>query len=226
VFNYQKGLGWNWDPTIGARIGLLRYGTMNSFKPEGWQLDVEGAAFPELRLNNDFDMRATDFRVGIPLTYGMGKWQFKFEVYHLSSHIGDEFLLKNPDFVRLEYSRNALVFGASYFPTENIRLYAEMDWAFYTFGATQPWQFQFGAEYSPIFNTGFRGSPFFAINGHLRQEVAFGGNVNVQVGWQWLSGANGARTRVGFQYFNGKNEMYQFYNDFVQELGIGIWYDY
>jgi hypothetical protein len=226
VFNYQKGLGWLWDPVAGGRVGLLRYGTPNAFRPEGWQLDLEGAAFPELRLNNDWDMRATDFRVGLPLTYGVGNWQVKFAVYHLSSHIGDEFLLKNPDFVRLEYSRNALVFGLSYYATENVRLYGEMDWAFYTNGATQPWQFQFGAEYSPVYSPGFRGSPFLAVNGHLRQEVAFGGNVNMQVGWQWLNGNTGTRIRLGFQYFNGKNEEYQFYNDFVQQLGIGLWYDY
>ncbi len=48
VFNYQKGLGWLWDPVAGGRVGLLRYGTPNAFRPEGWQLDVEGAAFPEL----------------------------------------------------------------------------------------------------------------------------------------------------------------------------------
>ncbi len=171
-------------------------------------------------------MRATDFRVGLPLTYGVGNWQMKFAVYHLSSHIGDQFLLKNPDFERVEYSRNALVFGLSYYATENVRLYGEMDWAFYTNGATQPWQFQFGAEYSPVYSPGFRGSPFLAVNGHLRQEVAFGGNVNMQVGWQWLNGNSGTRTRLGFQYFNGKNEEYQFYNDFVQQLGIGLWYDY
>ena len=226
VFNYQKGLGWLWSPEAGGRVGILRYGSPNSFRPEGWQLDVEGAAFPELRLNHDWDMRATDFRVGVPLTYGVGNFQMKFAVYHLSSHIGDEFLLKNPDFVRLEYSRNALVFGLSYYATPDVRLYGEMDWAFYTNGVTQPWQFQFGTEYSPIYSPGFRGSPFFAINGHLRQEVAFGGNVNVQTGWQWLNGNTGTRIRLGFQYFNGKNEMYQFYNDFVQQFGIGLWYDY
>jgi hypothetical protein len=226
VWNYQKGVGWLWDPTVGGRIGLLRYGTPNSFRPDGWQLDVEGAAFPELNLSNNWDMRSTDFRIGLPLTYGNGPLQMKFAVYHLSSHIGDQFLLANPGFTRVEYSRNALVYGLSYFPTDNLRLYGEVDWAFYTNGATQPWQFQFGAEYSPIFSPGFRGSPFAAINGHLRQEVHFGGSLVVQAGWQWLNAATGTRMRFGFQYFNGKNEQYQFFNDFVQQFGIGLWYDF
>lgn len=204
----------------------MRYGTPNGFRPDGWQLDVEGAAFPELLLSQDEIMHATDFRAGVPLTYGAGPIQFKFAFYHISSHIGDQFLINNPTFSRVEYSRNALVFGTSYFPTDNLRLYGEVDWAFYTNGATQPWQFQFGAEYSPIFRPGFRGSPFAAINGHLRQEVAFGGALTVQVGWQWLNAASGTRLRFGFQYFNGKNEQYQFFNEFVQQFGIGLWYDF
>jgi Protein of unknown function (DUF1207) len=226
LWNYQPGVGWLWSPTVGGRIGLLRYGTPNSFRPEGWQLDVEGAAFPELNSSDQWTMRSTDFRVGLPLSYGVGPLQMKFAVYHLSSHIGDQFLLENPGFTRVEYSRNALVYALSFFPTDNMRLYGEIDWAFYTNGATQPWQFQFGAEYSPIYRPGFRGSPFAAINGHLRQEVAFGGSLVAQVGWQWLNGATGTRIRLGFQYFNGKNEQYQFFNDYVQQFGIGLWYDF
>jgi len=226
VFNYQKGTGWLWDPTIGARVGLLRYGTPNAFRPDGWQLDVEGAAFPELLVNTGWDLHSADFRVGVPLTYGVGPLQFKFAWYHLSSHLGDEFLIKNPDVQRINFSRNALVFGTSYFPTDNLRLYGEVGWAYYTDGGTKPWEFQFGAEYSPIFSPGFRGSPFAAVNGHLRQEVAFGGSLTVQIGWQWLNAATGTRLRFGFQYFNGKNEQYQFFNEFVQQYGIGLWYDF
>ncbi|HEY1601551.1 MAG TPA: DUF1207 domain-containing protein [Pirellulales bacterium] len=226
VFNYQPGLGWVWDATAGGRVGLLRYGTPNGFRPEGWQLDLEGAAFPQLLMQQNWDMHSTDFRVGVPLTYGIGPVQFKFEVYHLSSHLGDEFMLSHPTVQRINYSRNALVFGTSYYATDNIRLYGEVGWAFYADGGSEPWELQFGAEYSPIYAPSFRGSPFAAINGHLRQEVAFGGALTVQVGWQWLNGGTGTRVRAGFQYLNGKNEQYQFFNQYVQQFGFGIWYDY
>ena len=43
--------GWVWDSTLGARVGVLRDGTDNDLWPEGWQLDVEGAAFPRLSLD-------------------------------------------------------------------------------------------------------------------------------------------------------------------------------
>ena len=107
VWNYQPGVGWLWSAEAGGRVGLLRYGTPNSFRPEGWQLDIEGAAFPELNISNGWTMRSTDFRVGMPLTYGVGRLQMKFAVYHISSHAGDQFLLANPTFEPVEYSRNA-----------------------------------------------------------------------------------------------------------------------
>ena len=33
--------------------------------------------------------------------------------------------------------------------------------------------------------TGSAGTPFFAINGHLREEVDFGGDISTQLGWLW-----------------------------------------
>lgn len=228
VWQRQTGVGGGsfWDFTVGGRIGLIRYGTPRGFRPDGWEVDIEGAAQPQLVLNHDRDMHSTDFRGGAVLTYGLNRFQAKFGYYHLSSHIGDEFFIKNPTFDRLNFSRDALVLGIGYFLTDNIRIYGETAWAFYTDGGSEPWEFQFGAEYSPITHPGFRGDPFAAVNFHLRQEVNFGGSFVVQLGWQWLSVANGSRLRTGFQYFNGKNEQYQFFNDYIQQFGYGIWYDY
>jgi len=77
-------------------------------------------------------------------------------------------------------------------------LYAEAGWAFYVDGGTEPWEFQFGAEYSPLGPTGLAGAPFLAVNGHLRQEVDFGGSLVVQAGWQWR-GRTGHLMRAGLE---------------------------
>ena len=39
----------------------------------------------------------------------------KLAYHHLSSHLGDEFLLKNPTVIRYNYSREVLVLGQSYY---------------------------------------------------------------------------------------------------------------
>lgn len=226
VWNHDSDLGWIWDITLGGRAAILRYGTDGPQRPEGWELGIEGAAFPRLDLEHDEDLLSADFRVGFPLTFGSGPFQFKFAGYHLSSHLGDELLLRFPDYPRINYSRNALVLGASYYATDDLRLYAEAEWAFYTDGGTQPWAFQFGIDYSPVRSAGcWAGAPFFALNGQLREEVDYGGSFTAQAGWQWR-GLSHHLLRVGGQYFVGKSDQYEFFRSSEEKIGMAIWYDY
>ena len=220
---YQRNQGWLWDSTIGARVGLLRYGTTNELLPQGWQLDVEAGAFP--RLDDNRNLVECDFRAGIPLTTRQGPWEQKIGYVHTCSHIGDLYLLGNPTFQRIDYTRDAVVWGLALYATPDVRLYTETSAAFHTNGAAEPWEFQFGAEFSPAGPTGPCGAPFFAVNGHLRQVNDFGGNVTAQTGWQWR-GTSGHLLRIGVQYFNGMSEQGQFYNRFEEQLGGGLWYDF
>ncbi len=222
---HERTHGWYWDAVIGGRVGLIRLGTEGGIWPEGWQLDVEGAAFPRLDLEHDRDLVSCDYRAGIPLTMRQGPWEMKFGYYHLSSHIGDEYLLRFRDFPRINYVRESLLLGLAFYLNPSLRFYAESGYAFYTDGGAEPWEFQFGADFSSPEPTGFRGSPFFAINGHLREENDYSGNLTVQTGWQWR-GQNGHLARIGMQYFNGLSEQYQFYNRFEEQIGIGLWYNY
>ena len=86
---------------LGAHVGIVRYGNTGNGRPEGWQWDAEGAATPRLNLDDQFDLQAVDFRIGTFLSYGEGRVQYKFGYYHLSSHVGDEFLIKHPSFYRI-----------------------------------------------------------------------------------------------------------------------------
>lgn len=214
-----------WDATLGGRVGILRYGNRDVFNPEGFQIDAEGSAQVRLDIRNNVDVQAVDFRGGIPLTYGVGPHRFKFGYYHLSSHLGDEFLLDFPAYPRLNFARDVLIFGYSYYWTQKLRLYAETGWAFYT-DVSQPWEFQFGVDWAPTRPTGFRGEPFFAINGHLREELNFGGNFTVQVGWAWVGEQNAHLLRTGLHYFNGGSSEFSFYQEHEQQIGFGLWYDY
>ncbi len=202
---HLRDLGWRWDATLGGRVGLLRYGTNNDLWPQGWQIDVEAAAFPRLDLEHLRDLDAVDFRAGVPITTRQGPFETKFGYYHLSSHIGDEYLLRFPDFPRINYVREALMLGMAVYLNPSLRLYSEVDYSFYVDGGALPWEFQFGADFSSIEPSGFGGAPFFAVNGHLRQENDFGGNVTLQTGWQWR-GYTGHLCRIGLQYFNGMSD--------------------
>ena len=217
--------GWTWDSTLGARIGLLRYGTTDLQNPQGWQLDLEGAAFPRLDLEHQENVTSTDFRFGAPFTYGCGPYQMKFGYFHICSHLGDEFMLANPGVERINYVRNGINWGHSYYCTKDLRIYGEAAWAFECDGGAKPWEFQFGVEYSPAGPTGLRPVPFLAINGDIRQEVDYGGNICVETGYQWRSPAN-RLLRAGVQYFSGKSDQYEFFKQYEEKLGLAFWYDF
>lgn len=216
-----------WDPTLGARVGIFRYGNADPLHPLGWQLDVEGAAMARLTLDDRRDLETVDFRGGVPLTYGVDNWQFKLGYYHLSSHLGDEYAINNPGSLnnRVNYVRDSFMLGVSHYPVEFLRLYAELAYAFNATDGAEPWEFQFGTELSQSGITGLRGTPFFALNVHLREEHNFGGDFTAETGWLWRNQI-GQVMRIGAFYFNGKSSQYQFYNDSQQQIGVGIWYDF
>lgn len=214
-----------WDATIGGRLGLIRFGNSDPIRPRGFQWDVEAAAMVRLDIPADVDVRGTDYRVGLPLTWGDEFRQWKFAYYHMSSHLGDEYWEDNPAFPLFRQARDALVLGHSWYLTDSLRVYAEVGWAFYSV-ASEPWEIQFGLDYAPRVATGWHGAPFFAINGYLREELDFGGGVNAQVGWAWRADATAHLLRLGFQYYNGASTQYAFLPFHETQYGAVLWYDF
>lgn len=225
VWNYEKDHGWLWDIALGGHVGVLRYGDDDPDLPHGWQIDLEGAAFPRLDLESQRQMMATDFRFGIPLSVRQGCFETKLAYYHLSSHLGDDFISENPGYPPVNYVRDVVVWAVGVRVVENMRAYAEAGYAFYRKGGSKPWEFQFGVDWSRVHPDSFFGSPFFAVNGRIREEVDFGGNLTAQTGWQWR-GEGGNLLRLGFQYFNGKSDAYQFFTEHEEHFGLGLWYDF
>lgn len=219
------GDGTIWDSTLGARVGLFRFGSGDGPMPQGFQVDVEGSAQVRLDVDNEVDVRAVDFRAGVPLTYGWGNQQTKLAYYHLSSHLGDEFLLKNPGYPRLNYARDVVVLGHSIYLPNDVRIYGEVGYAFYNIVA-EHWEFQFGAEYAPMCPTGIHGAPFLATNVHLREELDYGGTFVAQAGWAWRGDAGNRLLRIGAHFQVGKSNELSFFNESERQIGFGVWYDF
>jgi len=223
-FQEQRRGSALWDIALGGRVGVLRYGNKSAVHPEGWQLDLEGAAFPRLDIDEGRDLVSADFRFGIPLTYGMGRYQMKVGYYHLSSHLGDEFI-ERTGARRINYVRDAVVWAHSYFLSPDLRTYGEIAYSYNVDGGAEPWEIQFGLEYAPPCPTGVRGAPFVAVNALLQQEHDYSGMFTMQAGWAWRN-AVGRLFRAGVHYHNGKSPQYEFFNQNEEQIGVGIWYDY
>lgn len=225
VWLYERDVGWIWETALGGRFPMLRFGTVDPVDPEGWQLDLEGAAFPRIDVGTGTDVDAIDFRLGFQLTWRHGKTAVKAGYFHFSSHVGDEFRDRNPDFVRRNYAKESLVAGITRDLTDDISVYGELGYGLSVGGGAEPWELQFGLQYDPA-ASGWVGAPFAAVNAHLREEFDFGGSFNMLAGWQWRSAESGRTIRSGIQYFNGKALQFEFFDKEEELFGIGVWFDF
>ncbi len=223
----DRNRGAIWEVALGGRVGILRHGTRGAWGAEGWQIDLEGAALPRVDPEvPSHALEAADFRVGLLWTRRRGPTAVKAGYYHISSHLGDEFLLLNPGFPRVNYVRDSLLAGVTQDLTGDLQAYGEIGYAISAEGGAEPLEFQFGLQYLPLGDVWRGGAPFAAVNAHLREEVDFGGGINVLAGWRWRGVDSGHVLRVGLQYYNGKSIQYSFFDRDEQLAGFGVWFDY
>ena len=80
---------------IADAFGLGRW---NSSKAgDGFQIALSGGVFAQFDLGtSSFDLLNADYVVGVPITFRRGWFSTRLRVYHQSSHLGDEYLLRAP----------------------------------------------------------------------------------------------------------------------------------
>jgi uncharacterized protein DUF1207 len=80
---------------LGDSFGLVRWN--GSEAGDGVQLDVVGAVFAQFDFNAPSkDLINADYTLELPLTFRKRGFSTRVRLYHQSSHLGDEFLLRNP----------------------------------------------------------------------------------------------------------------------------------
>ena len=85
----------------GETFGLYRWN-----RPQGrWQVSLAGALFAQFDLESaSHDLVNADYTLGVPVSYRRDAWSVRLRVYHQSSHLGDEFLLRNhPERINLSF---------------------------------------------------------------------------------------------------------------------------
>lgn len=109
--------------SFGETFGLIRGAT----PLDGlWQLGLQASVFGIFDLDSDSnDLLNNDYRVGVPLSYRRGSLSAQLRVYHQSSHLGDEYILRDSftNSSRSNLSYEGVDFRTSWNCTEWIRAY-------------------------------------------------------------------------------------------------------
>jgi hypothetical protein len=84
---------------LGDSFGLVRWGGPSP--GEGLQLDVMGSIFAQFDLGTSSnDLINADYVIGLPLTFRRSGFSARVRIYHQSSHLGDDYLLRDTEIER------------------------------------------------------------------------------------------------------------------------------
>lgn len=112
------------DVSFGDTLAIYRWNDIGPCHGQ-LQLELEGALWAVFNpLHESSPLIDADYYVGFPVTYAFDRWQFRIRGYHVSTHIGDEFLIDNPYFYRRNPSAEFIDFFVSNDFTDEIRYYA------------------------------------------------------------------------------------------------------
>lgn len=190
-----------------------------------WEVGLQAGVFSIFDIDAaSLDLVNSDYMVAVPVTYRTGGFSALARVLHQSSHLGDEFLLRNR-VERVNLSFEALDVKLSYELTPWIRVYAGGGYMFRTSPRElEPWSTQLGLEArSPwtIFGGAFR--PVAAVDVQHRAQNDWTTDLSVRAGIQFdnLPMFN-RKLQLLLEYFHGRSPNGQFYRDDVEYLGLGL----
>lgn len=109
--------------SFGDNIAIARW--YNPFGQCGvFQFEVEGCVWAIFKQTAESaPLVNADYYIAFPFVYRNGCWGYRVRFYHISSHIGDEFLLSNPNFDRRNASSEFMDFYVSYDPCRTLRFF-------------------------------------------------------------------------------------------------------
>jgi hypothetical protein len=214
---------------ISDAFGLARWG--GNAKSEGVQLTLEGAIFAQFDLGStSYDLINADYLVGVPLTIRKGPVSSRLRLYHQSSHLGDELLLRRNELERENISFEAVDFILSV-DASALRLYGGGEYLFHRLPQDlEHYVAHGGAEFRPsteLIRFGRIGFLRFlaAVDLKASQEQDWDPSVSVRAGFEIdrpFSGELPARSwSILFESYRGPSPYGQFFRTKIQYIGVG-----
>lgn len=200
------------------------------------QIDLEGCLWAVFDPDTfEAPLINADYYVAIPITYAYRNWSFRLRGYHISSHIGDEYLLNHPHFDRRNVSFETIDFFVSNYITPEIRLYGGVGWVFNQDRSFRTKRFlaECGLELR-IYRLGFHdyrrdifGHPFYGM--HFRYKPYFTKHIDATyvLGYEFGKCCGSQqRVRAFIEYHDGYSVEGQFCREATNYFSLRVSYGY
>src|SRR5687768_117194 len=224
--SYQQYISGRGFENVGSvSFGETITGYRTRLGPGHWEAGVQAGVFAVFDLAAESqDLINADYFVGLFNSYKYRDFTAMARVFHQSSHLGDEFLLRETNTNRVNLSYEQVDLKLSFHFLDMFRIYAGGGYLFDQEPADlDPWSVQYGLEFrSPWPGPTARVRPVAAIDIQNREENGWHADVSARTGLQFEGVFPGRNFQILLEYFRGHSPNGQFYREKVEYLGLGI----
>jgi hypothetical protein len=206
--------------SFGETFSLYR----NKVGPSWWEVGIQAGVFALFDLDApSMDLINADYFAALFLGYRWERLSALGRIFHQSSHLGDEFVLRNRVQNRVNLSYEGF----------DLKLSLELPWGFRLYGGggylfdrdpsdLKPGSVQWGVEFTspwPAPQVGFR--PIAAVDVQNREENDWHSDISARVGVQFDGVLLTRNLQILLEYFRGHSPNGQFFKEKVDYFGIG-----
>ena len=190
-----------------------------------WELGVQAGVFAVFDLDAESaDLLNADYFVAGVLGYRLRGFSALARVFHQSSHLGDEFLLRRSRVDRVNLSYEGFDAKLSHEFGDIVRVYTGGGYLFHREPADlKPWSLQYGFELRspwPGRDAVFR--PIAGADFQHKEENGWGADISLRAGVEFAGGLPTRNLQLLLEYFTGHSPNGQFYERRIDYFGAGV----
>ena len=225
-YHYKDGmLKHAFAPNFGASFPLYRI--VNKDVDREWEIGIQAGLFAIMDIGTKQSALVNaDYVVAVPITYRSGSCSSLARLYHMSSHLGDEFMLtpegKKTKRINLSYEGIDILLSYNF---NSFRLYGGGGYTIHKEPSyVKPLKVQVGGEYysKNTFMSG-RLRQLIGIDMKIEEQGLWYPGISCKLGVQLENSALiSNKVQLMLELYSGKSIHGQFYKDTVKSIGIGI----
>ncbi len=196
-----------------------------------WEAGLQAGVFSDFNLDaSSSDLINTDFIASIYSSMRAGNASAFARIYHQSSHLGDEFLLRElTSLERINLSYEGADLRLSYELPYGVRVYGGGGGIFHKEPSTiKPWSVQYGVEFRSPWRLDIAPiRPILAVDIKNHEQNNWNADISARAGFQFDNFQFfGRKLQFLAEYFNGNSPTGQFFREKVEYIGIGAHYHF
>lgn len=197
-----------------------------------WEAGLQAGVFSDFNLDaSSSDLVNTDFIASIYSSMRVGQFSAFGRIYHQSSHLGDEFLLRkeNTKFERINLSYEGADLKLSYELPYGVRVYGGGGGLFHREPSElKIWSTQYGIEFRSPWRLDFASlRPIIAVDFKNFDENNWSTDISARAGVEFENlQILGRKLQILVEYYNGYSPSGQFYKNKVEYIGLGAHYHF